>query len=319
MLMADYKLILVVLVLSLLPLNLKAQDNVDHTVTASSANPDAIPVDISKDILVSHGFSFDDRKRPMCKVRGPEGDCRVEAFVFSETNKDGAAYTCSKLDKATYLGHCVHGKLDGLSVVIADGSTKHTREAFISYFHEGRIAYPAVTSYLTGDTNFGVREQRSSYGCVYFGKWDRSAERCGRFTEIYGTDIFTESNAQKLRGGVFDLSHYGANFLKFMQDQAQENKPFPKVFPQVKLGKLIYQVPPEYPPAARADHVEGTVKLRVLIDKEGKVTELEPVSGPKELIPAALDAVRQWRYEPALVDGKPSDIHTDITVNFKSH
>ena len=73
-----------------------------------------------------------------------------------------------------------------------------------------------------------------------------------------------------------------------------------------------------YPPAARAEHIEGTVRLRVLIDKEGKIAELEPVSGPKELIPAAMDAVRQWRYKPTLVDGKPSPIHTEITVDFKS-
>jgi TonB family protein len=318
MLTAVYRGILVVLLLSLLPLSLQAQDNVDHPLSASSSNPDAIPANISKDILVSHGFSFDDQKRPMCKVAGPEGDCRVEAFVFSETNNDQSGYTCRKLDRATYVGHCVHGKLDGLSVVIADGSTKITREAFISYFLEGRIAYPAMTSYLRGDTNFGVRDQRSSNGCVYFGKWDRSAEQCKGFTEIYGKDIFTESNAQKLRDGTFDLGHYSANFVEFMQQKGGENKSFLDLSPQVTLGKLIHQVPPVYPPAARAQHIDGSVKLRVLIDKQGKVTELAPISGPKELIPAALEAVRQWKFEPTLVNGKPADFHTEITVNFKS-
>ena len=309
--------ILVILVLCPGPLSLEAQDN-DHPANASSNSPDAIPVSISKGTLVSRGFSFDDQKRPLCKIGGPEGTCRVEAFAFSEKDGDEAAYTCSKLDRSSYVGRCVNGKLDGLSLVIVDGRTKQNREAFISYFHEGRPAYPALTSFLTGDTNFGVREKKSSYGCVYFGRWDKSAERCGRFAEIYGMDLFTESNAQKLRDGGFDLSHYRDKFLEFMQDRGQENKPFPKVFPQVTLGKLIHQVPPEYPPAARAEHIEGTVELRVLIDKEGKVTEIEPVSGPKELIPAALDAVQQWRYEPALVDGKPSDIRTEIRVNFKS-
>jgi TonB family protein len=97
----------------------------------------------------------------------------------------------------------------------------------------------------------------------------------------------------------------------------EEKKEMPKAQPQVKLGKLIHKVAPAYPPAARMQHIHGTVRVRVLIDKEGKVTQLEPVSGPQELIPAALDAVRQWRYEPALLDGKPVDIHTEITVNFK--
>jgi hypothetical protein len=214
MLRAPYMAIVVVLVLSLVPLSLRAQDDVDHPLNPSSNNPEAKPVKISKDVLVSLGFSFDDRKRPMCEISGPEGTCRVEAFVFGEKTTDEAAYTCSKLDRASYVGHCVRGKLDGLSLVIADGSTKGVKEAFISYFLEGRIAYPVLTSTLTGNMNFGVQEQRKSYGCVYFGKWDRSAERCGRFTEIYGTDIFAESNAQKLRDGTFDLNHYRAKFLE---------------------------------------------------------------------------------------------------------
>jgi hypothetical protein len=56
---------------------------------------------------------------------------------------------------------------------------------------------------------------------VYFGKWDKSSERCALFTEIYGKDIFTESNAQKLRDGTFDLNYYRAKFLEFMQQKQQ--------------------------------------------------------------------------------------------------
>ncbi|HEX3819596.1 MAG TPA: hypothetical protein VHW45_04655 [Candidatus Sulfotelmatobacter sp.] len=147
-------------------------------------------------------------------ISGPEGVCRVEAFVSSEKTTDDARWTCSKLDRASYIGHCVHGKLDGLSLVIADGSTKDGKEAFISYYLDGRIAYPALTSWLVGDLNFGAQEQRQNYGCVYFGKWDRSAERCGRFAEIYGSDLFTESNAQKIRDGSLDLSQYRDKFLE---------------------------------------------------------------------------------------------------------
>jgi hypothetical protein len=212
----SYGAIVVVLVLLLVPLSLRAQDDVDPL---NSSKPEAISEKISKDVLVKHGFSFDDRERHMCKIGGPEGICRVEAFVSSEKTTDHAAWTCSKLDRASYVGHCVHGKLEGLSLVVADGSTKGVKEAFISYFLEGRMAYPALTSSLAGDMNFGVQEQRKSYGCAYFGKWDRSAERCGRFAVMYGADIFTESNAQKLRDGTFDFSHYSAKFLEFLQQK----------------------------------------------------------------------------------------------------
>jgi len=193
---------------------------------ASIHDPDALPRKVSKDDLVSRGFGFDDLERPMCEVTGSEGACHVEAFVAGEkAPSDEAAHTCTKLDKARYIGNCVQGKLEGVSLVIADGSAKQGKEAWLSYFLDGRIAYPALTSYFIGNPNFGVHENAVFYGCVYFGKWDASAQRCGRFTQIYGADIFTESNAQKLREGTFDFSHYRAKFLDFIQGDNTSGKP----------------------------------------------------------------------------------------------
>ena len=184
-----------------------------------SSTPDATTVKVSQDALTSNGFTFADEERPMCKISGPEGPCRVEAFAHGETTKDEARFTCSKLDKATYVGHCVKGKLDGLSLVIADGSKKLHKEAYISYFNKGRLAYPALTSFLISDRNFGVTEKGKSYGCVYFGKWDKSSELCALFIKIYGKDLFTESNAQKLTDGTFELDHYRTKFVEFMQQK----------------------------------------------------------------------------------------------------
>jgi len=79
---------------------------------------------------------------------------------------------------------------------------------------------------------------------------------------------------------------------------------------------LLHQVAPVYPPEARAHHVEGEVVLQAVIGKDGRVQELKPLSGPKELIPAALGAVEQWRYQPYLVASKPVVVETQITVNF---
>jgi hypothetical protein len=185
----------------------------------SGSTPDATPVKVSKDVLASNGFTFADHERPMCKISGPEGPCRVEAFAHGETREDEARFSCSKLNRATYVGHCVKGKLDGFSLVIADGSKKLTKEAYLSYFDEGRLAYPALTSFLVGDNNLGVTEKEKSYGCVHFGKWDISSERCSLFIQIYGKDLFTESNAQKLRDGTFDLDYYRVKFLEFMQQK----------------------------------------------------------------------------------------------------
>lgn len=215
---------LVVVVLQTL-LSLQAQNSVGSS-PKGSAEGDAASAEISRDELASHGFKFDNQERPMCELGGSDGTCHVEAFVWGEKPpSDAAAYTCTKLDKASYVGHCVRGNLEGVSLVIADGTTKEGKEAFISYFVGGRIAYPALSSYLIGDLNFGVHEINYGYGCVYFGKWDQSAKRCNRFAQIYGADIFTESNAKKLRDGTFDLSQYRSKFFDFVhRDDGQPKR-----------------------------------------------------------------------------------------------
>ena len=203
---------LTVLILLMVSFSSQAQDK------ASNAS-DVSTVRFSEKVLASKGFTFSGWKLPMCQISGPEGTCQVEAFQNGEANIDETRYTCSKLDQATYFGHCVNGKLEGPSIVIADGSTKRTKEAYISYFDKGRIAYPALTSFLTGNANFGVQEQQKSYGCVYFGRWDRTDESCAQFVKIYGKDLFTESNAQGLRDGTFHFDEYRTKFFEFMQQK----------------------------------------------------------------------------------------------------
>lgn len=79
---------------------------------------------------------------------------------------------------------------------------------------------------------------------------------------------------------------------------------------------LVHQISPFYPHAARRNHVEGTVSLRAVIGKDGRVASLTPLSGPPELIPATTGAVEQWRYRPYSQSGKTLETETIITVNF---
>lgn len=92
-----------------------------------------------------------------------------------------------------------------------------------------------------------------------------------------------------------------------------------QVAPRVSQGLLFHKVAPVYPESARQNHVEGTVVLRAVIDKSGRVVELKPVSGPKELVAAAMGAVQQWRYKPYILEGQPAAVATQITVNFQLH
>lgn len=81
-------------------------------------------------------------------------------------------------------------------------------------------------------------------------------------------------------------------------------------------GKVVKKVQPEYPAEARENKIEGIVKLQVILRKDGSVTVQNVLLGDPVLSPAAIEAVRQWRYEPTLLDGKPIDLETTIEVAF---
>jgi len=75
-------------------------------------------------------------------------------------------------------------------------------------------------------------------------------------------------------------------------------------------------VEPSYPPIARAARVQGNVVLKAIIDKAGNIQDLQLVSGHPMLVPAAIEAVRQWHYKPYLLNGQPVEVETTVTVIF---
>ncbi len=81
-------------------------------------------------------------------------------------------------------------------------------------------------------------------------------------------------------------------------------------------GNLIYRVQPRYPALAIQARIQGQVVLRAMISREGAIENLQVLSGPGMLAPAALDAVRQWRYRPYVLNGEPVEVETQVTVNF---
>ena len=89
-----------------------------------------------------------------------------------------------------------------------------------------------------------------------------------------------------------------------------------RVLQGVTETNILHKVIPVYPPEAKRHLIQGTVKLHAIIDEQGQVAELSPISGPKELVPAAMGAVQLWRYRPYLFNGKPVEVETTITVNF---
>jgi periplasmic protein TonB len=84
----------------------------------------------------------------------------------------------------------------------------------------------------------------------------------------------------------------------------------------VQSARLIDKVPPQYPQVALAARITGTVTLRAIISKDGSIEKLQLVSGPPLLAAAAFQAVKQWRYNPTMLNGQPVEVDTTIDVVF---
>jgi periplasmic protein TonB len=95
----------------------------------------------------------------------------------------------------------------------------------------------------------------------------------------------------------------------------KSNKPL-RVGGAVIAANLIRQVQPVYPPIAKTAHISGTVVLHAIISKDGTIEQLEYISGPPLLMKNAMDAVRQWRYRPTMLNGEPVEVDTTVSVVF---
>ncbi|HET7108179.1 MAG TPA: TonB family protein [Candidatus Acidoferrum sp.] len=86
----------------------------------------------------------------------------------------------------------------------------------------------------------------------------------------------------------------------------------------VKPAKLIKSVQPIYPQMAKSQHVSGNVQVDALIDAEGNVSAMKVLSGPALLRDAALQSLKQWKYQPAELNGQPTSMHLTVTLQFRS-
>jgi TonB family protein len=85
----------------------------------------------------------------------------------------------------------------------------------------------------------------------------------------------------------------------------------------VSRGLLVKQPQPMYPANARQARIEGAVELLATISKDGNISAVKTLSGDPQLARAAVDAVKQWKYKPYLLNGEPVEIQTQVTINFK--
>ncbi|MGO9649480.1 MAG: energy transducer TonB [Terriglobales bacterium] len=84
----------------------------------------------------------------------------------------------------------------------------------------------------------------------------------------------------------------------------------------VTQGMIIRRVQPSYPPLARQARIQGPVVLQAEIGKDGSIQNLRLISGHPMLAPAAIEAIKQWKYKPYILNGEPVEVETTITFNF---
>lgn len=128
-----------------------------------------------------------------------------------------------------------------------------------------------------------------------------------------GGPISLDPGGTGIPGG--DLFAHGSAKPPIVVHQEQPRGPY-TVSRGVAEGMLLDRVIPRYPPIAVATHTQGIVVLQAIIAKNGAIQNLRVVSGSPMLQQAALDAVRQWRYRPYLLNGEPVDVETTINVVF---
>jgi periplasmic protein TonB len=90
-----------------------------------------------------------------------------------------------------------------------------------------------------------------------------------------------------------------------------------EVSPEMAEGSLLHRVEPDYPEEARREQIEGPVVLDVRTGRDGSVEEVRLLAGRKVLADSAIAAVKQWRFRPKVVNGKPAEIQTRVTLNFR--
>jgi TonB family protein len=131
--------------------------------------------------------------------------------------------------------------------------------------------------------------------------------------EVIGITTFAFRGGENLNFAI------PINALKSMLENHTTRTQTPlgvRVSSGVQSGLLIRKVAPTYPPLARQARIQGTVVLQAQISKDGNIENLQLISGHPMLVPAAIQAVKQWKYRPYLLKGEPVEVETQVQVNF---
>jgi TonB family protein len=133
--------------------------------------------------------------------------------------------------------------------------------------------------------------------------------------DVSGPDLFGESVPGGLDVTELERVPQPVEPPRLEHPVHTEKRPL-KLSEGVLQAQLISRVEPRYPQLAVQTRQSGTVVLHAIVSRDGRINALEVVSGSPFFVQAALDAVRQWRYRPTMLNGEPVEVETTITVQF---
>jgi protein TonB len=128
-----------------------------------------------------------------------------------------------------------------------------------------------------------------------------------------GLNVIGGTGNPMARNGVLDSIGTGLNSIVPLPPTPSARPPRVS---RMMEGNLIYRVQPQYPALARQARVQGVVVLRAVISRDGRIENLQVISGHPLLVKSAVDAVQQWRYRPYYLNNEPVEVETQVTVNF---
>jgi protein TonB len=133
-----------------------------------------------------------------------------------------------------------------------------------------------------------------------------------------GPPVRTTDKSEEVRpGGLIGNNNLPDDLVRKGSGDGSDVKPEQKRISVPSEAQLINRVEPVYPKIAIITGVQGQVKLHAIIARDGRIISLNVISGHPLLVPAAKDAVSQWRYRPYYLNGEAVEVETFITVNFK--
>ncbi|MBV9182731.1 MAG: TonB family protein [Acidobacteria bacterium] len=201
---------------------------------------------------------------------------------------------------------------------VARAAPKHLAMARKSLFVAGGTML-AVLLLLAAANHFGRRENRFRYRVGSEGQGAPERGPIARKTYTLSSPAGNQPNSGSSRGApqasVQTETPSTSAQMKPAVFKPAGGQKF-RVPAEVSSSLVVRKVVPDYPRVAQDARVQGAVVLEANISRDGIVREIRGISGSPLLMPAAIDAVKQWQYNPLVLNGKPVEMQTLITINF---